>query len=622
MYTIKAKLTLIAAASVIALLFMAGLVHFSSQRISELQETRILISEINSDMLMLRRNEKDFLMRDELKYRERFQQNYQVLLQNTDELKERLSLFDMDTRDLAVVKASINEYQAYFSHIVSIAEKIGLNENQGLQGALRQAVHTAEKGIKDSGNEHLLVYMLRLRKDEKDFLQRTRLKYQQNFNLHFEQFIQELDLADLSSEQKEVIRQQMAVYRSSFTALVSGYSEKGLNAQSGLRGQMRDSVHKTESQLSELMAITEQHLLSELKRMNQKGMGLAALLAVVIAGGLLLMVRQIISPLNQAVHHMQEIAQGDGNLTVRLKDKGRDELSDLARAFNTFVDKISGVVREVSQQSTEINRASEAASSLADRNRQGAEVQQQEIRLAAVAVDQMVNTIELTASHIHQAADAATSARQQSDEGQTYIRSGINKVQALATDVSRAAEEIEHLSANSDQIEEVLEVIRGIAEQTNLLALNAAIEAARAGESGRGFAVVADEVRTLAQRTQDSTADIQQTTEQLKSSVRQVIEVIQQSNQAAIEGTAVMKQAGEAFQQIAHAVETISDMTVQIAGAAEQESMTIREIQSNVNRIAQVADDSAQGARESADSSNQLARVSSSLSQQVGQFRI
>ena len=237
-------------------------------------------------------------------------------------------------------------------------------------------------------------------------------------------------------------------------------------------------------------------------------------------------------------------------------------------------------------------------------------------------MNEMTATVQEVASHAAHAAEAATSARDEAQGGQRVVSANIDAIQRLADEVMQTAELINRLAEDSNAIGTVLDVIRGIAEQTNLLALNAAIEAARAGEQGRGFAVVADEVRTLAQRTQESTSEIQDMIERLQAGARNAVEAMEKGRAGAESSVRQAVTAGESLQAINQAVAAISDMNLQIATAAEEQSAVAEEINRNITTINMVADETAVGAEQTAEASQELARLAMNLQRIVSQFRV
>ncbi|WP_420793821.1 methyl-accepting chemotaxis protein [Pseudomonas fontis] len=250
------------------------------------------------------------------------------------------------------------------------------------------------------------------------------------------------------------------------------------------------------------------------------------------------------------------------------------------------------------------------------------QVQFREIDQVATASNEMSATAHDVANSAASAADAARGADRSAKDGMAIIERSTRDITLLAEEVSKAVGEVETLAANSEQIGSVLEVIRSIAEQTNLLALNAAIEAARAGESGRGFAVVADEVRNLAKRTQDSVEEIRLVIERIQSNTRGVVATMHSSHGKAQENAGQIHQAVEALDRISEAVTVISDMNLQIASAAEQQSAVAEEVNRNVSAIRSVTETLTGQAAESAKVSNQLNALSTQQMTLVDQFKV
>ncbi len=327
-------------------------------------------------------------------------------------------------------------------------------------------------------------------------------------------------------------------------------------------------------------------------------------------------------PINSVAAMLKEIASGDGDLTQRLAYAKKDELGELVNWFNRFLDKLQPTIAQIKQSITEARGTADQSSAIARQTSEGMQVQFREIDQVATASNEMSATAHDVANSASNAANAARGADQSAREGMSIIEQSTRDITTLAEEVSKAVGEVEALAVNSEQIGSVLEVIRSIAEQTNLLALNAAIEAARAGESGRGFAVVADEVRNLAKRTQDSVEEIRLVIERIQSGTRGVVATMHSSQSQAQSNAGQIHQAVQALGKISDAVTVISDMNLQIASAAEQQSAVAEEVNRNVSAIRTVTETLTGQATESAAISSQLNALASQQMKLMDQFRV
>lgn len=313
----------------------------------------------------------------------------------------------------------------------------------------------------------------------------------------------------------------------------------------------------------------------------------------------------------KVVHSLRDIAQEDGDLTVRIEARSEDEVGELVQWFNQFMEKLQGVVKDIVNSSIPLSELAQSLHQLTDDANRTIEVQQKSADQAKHSVQDMSTSVMNVAESAAEAASAAGDAAGAAKDGQKVVDSTVSSIQQLAANVSETAEVIQRLEADSNQVGVVLDVIKGIAEQTNLLALNAAIEAARAGEQGRGFAVVADEVRTLASRTQQSTEEIQATIEQLQSAARSAVTVMERGTERASSSVETANKAGDSLSVITSTINRISEMNEQIANATEQQ-------QSVANNIVGSVDEIHRRTEETSNSSNKLASVSSELAQLAG----
>jgi len=598
--TIKKKLLSLAGLVVVSFVTIAMMYGYSvsvqhdadteNQRIAKVE---YIIQDINIGLLQARRNEKDFLLRRDIKYSDQ----HNKTMKDNMALVRKLELLVNDVERLRYIDDLGKLFEAYqdsFSKVVEINQQIGLDEKQGLHGNLRKSVHDVEHTLKKYNHDKLAVSMLMMRRHEKDFMAREQDKYINEMNEEQAIFDGLLAKADFPERVKSDIANQIKIYHRDFMAVTEG--KKQLHS---LIEVMRSKAHQIEPIFD-----TVHEMMLELKAKNVEDykaaqntiisimtatLGIVGLVVVTIVWFL---AKGIVNAVVRSVTIAERISQGD--LTFDVEVSSEDEMGRLQNAMKSMAERLRIIVNEVRESSKSVLQASGEISAGNMELSQRTEEQASSLEETASSMEEMTTTVKESADNARQANSLAKSTREEAKKGGEVV--------------GRAVDAMSDIKNSSRKIADIINVVEDIAFQTNLLALNAAVEAARAGEQGRGFAVVASEVRTLAGRSAES--------------AKQIRNLIEDSVDKVQTGADLVYASGETLNEIVTSVAKVADIVSEMAAASQEQSAGIEQVNKAVMQMDQMTQQNSALVEEAASASRALQDQAMQLDQVISFFKV
>ena len=619
--TIKRRLQLNALVVGLAMVVMLCVIIFESRMMLKLNETIQNAEELDIHELAMRKHEKNFLFYKKVESLELFENEYTQLKTKIARLDELVDDLDMDSTKLDEFKGLAKTYYDDFNEVVVLQKKIGLHPKDALYGELRSAVHQVETLLDDRDNYRLLTSMLQLRRAEKDFMLRFDLKYMTKFDELVANFKTEIKSAGLDASYENKLFSLLSTYQARFKALVDAQVALGLDLESGALGEMKRSVEMSDAIVNQFTEQTKQFVESSASQAQLIAFVVFILASIIVMILVYLTSRSIIIPIERVYHTINEIRRNN-DLSMSISQSGKDEITTMTIDFNSLISDFKKLIYEVNTALSTLNVATEHLSETTAATSSGMQEQLHEADMVATAATEMQATIQDISHNTEAAAKKAESTNLSAQQGRSEVESTVVQINHLSDSLGNASSVVSQLEKDAETIGSVLDVIRGIAEQTNLLALNAAIEAARAGEQGRGFAVVADEVRSLAQRTQDSTQEIESIISTLQGRTREVVSIMQQCRTQGGESAAQASKAGELLRSITEDVQTIMDMSTHIATAIDEQSQVASEVNKNVVRIRDIAQEASGHAATNAQTSEEVSEQARVLYQAIDKFKV
>ncbi|MDD9177701.1 MULTISPECIES: methyl-accepting chemotaxis protein [Aliivibrio] len=578
---------------VMGMVFTLGYAYKITQDSNRLNQAQLDLAELRVNLLNMRRNEKDFMTRLDMKYLNKFEKNAQLFHSNSEAIDKTLDVFGIHLQQQEAIQHELKEYVLVFQNLVNAYKTLGLTEQDGLVG---------------------------------DYQQIRKPLYLQAFQNHDVELLEGILLFDEAIQKGDTIQEtnlnsnlsELALYANK---VIDQKKILGLAYNEGIKGDARVQSSEVERKFSLLINELDEKVTDYVNYLSWQKYLVSGVLIISLISLSIMLSLVIVRRISSQANVINEIIETN-NIALRAKNIGEDEISQIGSSFNSLLDKIQLLVSDSQQKSSGLaHSASEMQvqleKSLDDFNSQ----LQHTMRMSAAIHDMSLNVADI-ANNTEAAAENATVSHRNATEGQLTLQEASKGITHLSSVLSLSQQDITHLSELVDKVGSVVAIIQSIAEQTNLLALNAAIEAARAGEQGRGFAVVADEVRSLATRTQESTEEISGIIDSIQAQTSKVVKNIDQCSQQGKRSADQATKAEDILNQIIIDMSMISNSSTQIASAIEEQNVTTTDVSQTIRELGELTKNNIDSAQRCLLEIQGVAAQSEDMKLQVSQFKI